>query len=87
MNAASERDRICLSDPVGTIEQECGDSHFKQKDVALTYAMAIRDQDLVPVDWARANAAITKRWPKGLVRVKEAAWKILRTPRAKATGK
>lgn len=68
--------RMCLADPTGQIEQECADKAMKQKDVALTYALAIRDEDAVPVDWKRANAAIVKRWPKGLVRVKELAWKL-----------
>ncbi len=67
--------RICLSDPTGQIERECADKVFRQKDVALTYALAIRDESIVPVDWPRANAAIVKRWPHGLARVKELAWK------------
>lgn len=50
---------------------------MKQKDVALTYALAIRDEDVEPVDWKRANAAILARWPKGLARVKEMAWRHL----------
>lgn len=67
-----------LADPTGQIEQECAQKEMTQKSVALTYALAIRDQHIVPVNWARANAAIMKRWPKGLPRVKEAAWKMLR---------
>lgn len=74
--------RICLSDPTTVIEQECADKYFTQASVAQTYAMAIRDEDLVPVDWHRVNAAIRNRWPRGLDRVKKMAWKILRTPRA-----
>lgn len=69
--------RMCLSDPTGQIESECANRALKQRDVALTYALAMRDQDLVPVDWKRANAAIAARWPKGLVRVKQLAWKRL----------
>jgi hypothetical protein len=70
-----------LADPVGTIEQECGAKEIKQRDVALTYALALRDENEVPVDWARANAAIKKRWPKGLARVKELGWRMLREGR------
>ena len=66
---------MMLADPTGQIERECADKMFKQADVALTYALAIRDEKEVPVDWPRANAAILKRWPKGLARVKELAWK------------
>ncbi len=75
----SNAGRLYLADPTQLIEDECGNRALKQKDVALTYAIAIRDQDVVPVDWPRANAAITKRWPKGLVRVKEMAWRRIRT--------
>jgi hypothetical protein len=57
---------------------------MRQRDVALTYALALRDEAIVPVDWARANAAIVKRWPKGLARVKEAAWRMLRTGEVRA---
>jgi len=67
-------DRMVLSDPASVIEQECADKAFTQKDVALTYALAIRDEDVVPVDWPRVNAAIRNRWPRGLDRVKKMAW-------------
>lgn len=63
-----------LADPTGQVERECADPAFTQRDVALTYALAMRDERWVPVDWARANAAIVKRWPKGLERVKKRAW-------------
>jgi len=43
-----------------------------QKQVAQTYALALRST--WPTDWARANAAIVARWPKGLERVKNLAW-------------
>jgi hypothetical protein len=66
--------RMVLSDPTGQIERECAEPAMKQRDVALTYALAIRDEKLVPVDWKRANAAVLARWPKGLERVKKAAW-------------
>lgn len=69
--------RMMLSDPTGQIERECAEPEMKQRDVALTYALAIRDEDMVPVDWKRANAAILKRWPKGLQRVKEMAWRMI----------
>ncbi len=77
--------RMMLSDPTGQIERECADPFFKQKDVALTYAMAIRDENSVSVDWHRVNAAIRNRWPKGLDRVKQMAWAKLRSPQATPT--
>ena len=69
--------RMMLADPTGQIEMECGEKVFTQESVALTYALAMRDETLVPVDWKRANAAILARWPKGLDRVKRLAWKRL----------
>lgn len=72
--------RIMFSDPTGTIERECAHPEVTQRSVALSYALAMRDEDNVAVDWARVNAAIRKRWPKGLNRVKTLAWNI-------ATGK
>jgi hypothetical protein len=46
-----------------------------QKSVALIYAFLIQ-QEQMTADWRRINAAIIERWPKGLARVKEMAWKI-----------
>jgi hypothetical protein len=70
-------ERMVLTLPTEQIESECADPAMKQRDVALTYALAIRDEPIVPVDWKRANAAIVARWPSGLERVKRAAWKLL----------
>lgn len=71
-----------LADPVGTIEQECAMPQIRQRDVGLTYAMAMASEGVgVPVDWKRANAAIAKRWPKGLDRVKKLAWSHVKSGR------
>lgn len=43
-----------------------------QRSVAMTYALALKSD--WPTDWKRVNAAIVKRWPKGLARIKEMAW-------------
>lgn len=48
----------------------------RQKDVAEVYAMAIASSRYI--DWRRVNGAVAARWPKGLVRVKTMAWRILR---------
>ena len=71
--------KIELADCTGTIVRECGMPEIKQTDVAMTYAMAIVSS--WPTDWAAVNAAITKRWPKGLDRVKKQAWKIVEQKR------
>lgn len=44
-----------------------------QKSVAKTYALALRSS--WPTDWKRVNSAIPARWPKGLQRIKESAWR------------
>jgi hypothetical protein len=46
-------------------------------DCLIADAIAIRD-GLTRVDFGAVNAAILKRWPKGLNRIKEMAWKIAR---------
>lgn len=66
--------RMVLADPTCQIERECADTAFSQDSIALTYAIALRDEHEVPVDWKRANAAIVTRWPRGLERVKRKAW-------------
>lgn len=48
-----------------------------QKDIANTYAMALVSSR--PTDWARVNAAILEKWPRGLNRIKTWAWKIVET--------
>lgn len=60
------------------------DKHTKQSDVAACYADAIiadhlaRKQGITEVDFELVNQAIRARWPKGLNRVREQAWKILK---------
>lgn len=59
-----------------TIEHDLAQKHTTQKHIASLYAMAIMSS--WPTEWGRVNAAIRKRWPKGLTRVKEMAWAELR---------
>lgn len=49
------------------IKQGCN-----QRQIAQTYALAIRSG--WPTDWAKVNAMIVAKWPKGLTRIKEMAW-------------
>jgi len=60
-----------IADVEATIEREIA-AKCNQRQVAQTYALALRSS--WPTDWARVNAAIVARWPKGLNRVKEMAW-------------
>ncbi len=44
-----------------------------QRDVAVTYSLALRSS--YKTDWARVNLAIIERWSvSGWIRIKEAAW-------------
>ena len=53
--------------------REIADRQSTQKDIAKTYAMALRSSETT--DWAAVNYAILQRWkPSGLVRIKEWAW-------------
>jgi len=46
---------------------------MRQKDIAQTYALALKSSDTT--DWAKVNAAIIKRWSRsGLKRIKHLAW-------------
>lgn len=52
------------------------DKHLNQRDIATVYALALRSSERKTIDWLAVNTAILQRWPKGLTRVKELAWKI-----------
>ncbi|MDA0991659.1 MAG: hypothetical protein O3A51_13030 [Verrucomicrobia bacterium] len=49
------------------IKQGCN-----QRQIAQTYALAVRSS--WPTDWAKVNAMILAKWPKGLERIKKMAW-------------
>lgn len=52
-----------------------------QRRVAEEYARLIEDWGTggYEVPWKEINEAILARWPKGLMRVKDMAWKMART--------
>lgn len=60
-----------IADVEATIEREIA-AKCNQRQIAQTYALALRSS--WPTDWARVNAAIVAKWPKGLNRIKEMAW-------------
>ncbi len=64
-----------LADCTNVIIRECAIPEVTQSHVAMTYAMAL--VSTWPTDWKAVNAAIVKRWPKDLERVKKMAWKIV----------
>ena len=52
---------------------EISDSAMKRRDVAQTYALALRSSELT--DWAAVNRAIFGRWSRsGLEWIKAQAW-------------
>ena len=60
---------LCTS----TLLREIGDKALKQKDVAQTYAFAIKSSH--QTDWRIVNDAIVERWSEaGLRRIKHLAW-------------
>ena len=63
--------RFEIADVENLIQREIA-AGLTQKQIAQTYRLAL--QSSWPTDWAKVNAMITARWPKGLNRVKELAW-------------
>jgi len=62
-----------LCDCTQVLLREIGMKEVKQKDVACTYALALKSSD--PTNWKSVNEAIIKRWSMaGLKRIKEMAW-------------
>lgn len=57
--------------------RELADKTKTQHDISWLYAEAICHVPLDSPDWGIMNRAIMARWSKGLVRVKEKAWKML----------
>ena len=63
-----------------TIVREIATKGITQRDVALTYAMAIKSkhEGADDPDWEAINKAILARWSmSGLERIKKRAWDIL----------
>ena len=62
-----------MHNPQEVLLREVAMKGITQTSVALTYAYLMA-QEGDKADWARVNAAIKARWPKGLERVKVMAW-------------
>lgn len=64
-----------LADCTNLILGEIADSGMKQKDIAMSYALALQSSE--KTDWAKVNQAIVERWSvSGLERIKTQAWKL-----------
>ena len=63
------------------IENEIQHKTIRQKDIAMTVALALRSEaaGASKPDWKRISDAVIGRWGlKGWIRVKEKAWKLAR---------
>ncbi len=57
----------------GLLLREIADSNCKQRDIAQTYALALRSSD--KPNWSIVNRAIVERWShSGLEHIKKMAW-------------
>lgn len=54
---------------------ETANPRLHQKDIAKTYALALRSSECPTIDWREVNAAIIERWSmRGLLNIKRMAW-------------
>lgn len=63
--------------------REIADPAMNRKDVAQSYALAMKSSERDQIDWAKVNKAIMARWSaSGLKWIKESAWsgKCFATP-------
>lgn len=65
---------ITMDNPQAQLLEELTQKGITQDSVAITYAF-IMAQEGNAADWPKLNAAIRAKWPKGLVRIKQRAWK------------
>jgi len=67
--------RYELADCQATLLREIADRGMKRRDVAQTYALALKSSEHDRIDWRAVNEAIITRWsPHALVWIKERAW-------------
>ena len=65
--------RVELANCTTTLLQEIADNRMKRRNVAKTYALALKSSE--PTDWSAVNAAIIQRWSRsGLEWIKRMAW-------------
>jgi hypothetical protein len=67
--------RIELAACESVLLQEIGDKRMKRRDVAQTYALALKSSERDSIDWGKVNRAIIARWSMhALTWIKERAW-------------
>lgn len=67
--------RMELIDCQQTLLDEIAMPDCKRRDIAMTYALALKSSERDSVDWPKVNAAIIARWSRsGLGWIKDKAW-------------
>jgi hypothetical protein len=70
---------IELCDCENVLLREIATKGMYRKDIALTYAMALRSSEREAVDWRKVNEAIIERWSIAALRyIKDRAWGLAR---------
>ena len=64
-----------LADCENHLLREIADKRMKRRDVAQSYALALRSSERDRMDWGKVNRAILERWSKAtLLWIKTQAW-------------
>ena len=67
--------RIELAGCESALLQEIASKEMKRKDVAQTYALALRSSEFATINWAKVNRAIVERWSRSALEwIKKQAW-------------
>ena len=67
--------RIELCNCERVLLEEIADPRMKRRDVAQTYALAVRSTEVGKVKWEKVNQAIVERWSESALKwIKEQAW-------------
>ncbi len=67
--------RIELADCENVLLQEISMKEMKRKDIAKTYALALKSSEFDQIDWGKVNRAIIARWSmSALTYIKDQAW-------------
>ena len=64
-----------LTDCENALLREIAEPELTRRDVAQTYALALRSSERDRIDWGKVNRAIMARWsPAALEWIKKQAW-------------
>lgn len=64
-----------MADCENVLLREISAKECKRRDIAQSYALALRSSEAKTMDWGKVNRAIVARWsPSALNWIKEQAW-------------